>query len=29
MDESERKQYRGENLDDQTEIFLLEDKYRG
>jgi hypothetical protein len=24
-----RKQYRGENLDDQTGIFLLEDEYRG
>jgi hypothetical protein len=29
MDGCGRKQYREENLDDQTEILLLEDKYRG
>jgi hypothetical protein len=29
MDECGRKQNRGENLDDQAEIFLLDDEYRG
>jgi hypothetical protein len=29
MDGCGRKQYRGENLDDQAEIFFLEDEYRG
>jgi hypothetical protein len=27
--ECERKQYRGENFDDQARIFLLDDEYRG
>jgi hypothetical protein len=29
MDECGRFEYRGENIDDQDEIFLLENKYRG
>jgi hypothetical protein len=29
MDECRRNWYRGENLDDQDGIFLLEDEYRG
>jgi hypothetical protein len=28
MDEYGRKHYKEENLDDQTEIFLLKDKYK-
>jgi hypothetical protein len=28
MNECGRKWYRGKNLDDQDEIFLLEDEYR-
>jgi hypothetical protein len=28
MDECEKKWYRGENLDDQDRIFLLENEFR-